>query len=318
MVSNVPQRSMSSSRRDQQNCLSAIGGVSRCNHDVTTRPAHPLFVCLFVCLFWIRLSLVVDEAQSALTMMTATMTVESRLLLRPVLLLLSVLLAVSPVDSFSLLSPQSQTVPQQCKVLILPGFGNNSEDYTMPNSIVSSLLLKGWSADQIAVLPIERSDWLKVFLRGALDLDFWRSDAPPTNPAFRWYLELVAKEVSELSEEQDMILLGHSAGGWLGRCVLPGSVVYCRRQRKRIVKVLFPTASTHENGYFTSFPVCSMMMCIVPFFSLSTCPCSLICVHRDITSLRSLSLSFLLGPRLALDVKMRMHHRSTEARFEAS
>lgn len=90
----------------------------------------------------------------------------------------------------------------------------------MPNSLVDSLKKRGWQDDQINVLPVERLDWLNVFLRGALDLDFWKSNAPPTKPAFSWYLERIAAQVESLGENERIILLGHSAGGWLGRAAV--------------------------------------------------------------------------------------------------
>lgn len=115
---------------------------------------------------------------------------------------------------------KSKSPPVNCKLLILPGFGNDSMDYMIPNSLVDSLKKRGWQEDQICVLPVERLDWLKVFLRGALDLDFWRSNAPPTKPAFSWYLERIAAEIKEVKHDERIILLGHSAGGWLGRAAL--------------------------------------------------------------------------------------------------
>lgn len=90
----------------------------------------------------------------------------------------------------------------------------------MPNSLVDSLKKRGWQADQINVLPVERLDWLNVFLRGALDPDFWKSNAPPTKPAFSWYLERIAAAVEGLGENERIILVGHSAGGWLGRAAV--------------------------------------------------------------------------------------------------
>jgi pimeloyl-ACP methyl ester carboxylesterase len=104
--------------------------------------------------------------------------------------------------------------------LILPGFGNASEDYTKEGSLVSSLRQRGWSETQIDVLPVKRADWLQVFLRGALDLEFWKANAPPSRPAFKWYLDRIAHKVQELAEDESVILLGHSAGGWLARAAV--------------------------------------------------------------------------------------------------
>mgnify|MGYP006897551081 CR=1 FL=1 len=70
-------------------------------------------------------------------------------------------------------------VPEKIKLLILPGFGNDSIDYFLPEapqgSLVKSLQNRGWKEDQIKVLPVQRSDWLQVFLNGLLDIKFYYS-----------------------------------------------------------------------------------------------------------------------------------------------
>lgn len=111
-------------------------------------------------------------------------------------------------------------------------------DYTMPNSLVESLMKRGWQTDQISVLPVKRLDWLNVFLKGALDIDFWRSNAPPTKPAFSWYLEKIAAEIELIGEDERIILLGHSAGGWLGRAALGFGSTDERAPQVNIDKVL--------------------------------------------------------------------------------
>jgi pimeloyl-ACP methyl ester carboxylesterase len=119
------------------------------------------------------------------------------------------------------------TVPSNARLLILPGFGNNSEDYFLPQapqgSLVASLQKRGWSADQICVLPLQRTDWLQVFWNGAFDLEFWQANASADRPAFAWYLNRVADCIRELTAEDDdasVVLIGHSAGGWLARAAL--------------------------------------------------------------------------------------------------
>jgi hypothetical protein len=121
--------------------------------------------------------------------------------------------------------------------LILPGFGNDSSDYTMPQSLVSSLSSRSSvhhphiEPSQIHVLPLERSEWLNVFTNGIFDIDFWKGDMPPTNPSFRWYLQKIYHEVNQIvttqvqengRNEKDVkvVLLGHSAGGWLARAAV--------------------------------------------------------------------------------------------------
>lgn len=114
--------------------------------------------------------------------------------------------------------------PTNIKILILPGFGNESADYFLDQapqgSLVDSLQARGWTT--VRVLPMQRSDWLQVFINGALDIEFWMNRAPPTRPAFRWYLDRVAEGIEQLTKEENskVILLCHSAGGWLGRAAL--------------------------------------------------------------------------------------------------
>lgn len=125
--------------------------------------------------------------------------------------------------------------PKSVHFLILPGFFNDSQDYTMPGSLLPCLSSRSTkyprqlSRDRIHVLPIQRKDWLTVFLRGILDINFWKSDMSPQSPSFAWYLERIYKEVNRIVTEQvgmgideenvKVVLLGHSAGGWLARYV---------------------------------------------------------------------------------------------------
>jgi pimeloyl-ACP methyl ester carboxylesterase len=121
---------------------------------------------------------------------------------------------------FNVPSVAKPTVPENVKLLILPGFGNDSVDYTREKSIVASLQERGWKPEQIDVLPVQRGDWLQVFTRGIFDLKFWAGDAAPIRPAFRWYLERIAEKIEALGEEEEIVLVGHSAGGWLARAAL--------------------------------------------------------------------------------------------------
>jgi hypothetical protein len=140
----------------------------------------------------------------------------------------------NPFFSNSLLLPPPLPQPvsnRHIRLLILPGFGNDSNDYTMPGSLVDSLTERGWSNDQIAVLPVTRTDWLQVFWKGVVDVKFWTGQADPTRGAFSWYLERISQQIESLimrtSKDDDdddeaggVILIGHSAGGWLGRAAL--------------------------------------------------------------------------------------------------
>jgi pimeloyl-ACP methyl ester carboxylesterase len=141
------------------------------------------------------------------------------------LLLFSLLLSAGGAAGFSFNNAQStavkpSSIPENVKLLILPGFGNDSVDYTMDKSIVASLQERGWKPEQIDLLPVQRGDWLQVFTRGLLDWKFWAGVAAPIRPAFRWYLERIADKIEALDEDETIILVGHSAGGWLGRAAL--------------------------------------------------------------------------------------------------
>lgn len=109
------------------------------------------------------------------------------------------------------------------RVLICPGFGYSTKDYTGPDGLVLSLVQQGWNHEHIYVLDIRRYDWLNVFTRGLTDLKFWQGNAAPTRPAFRWYLDLIASRIQHIcsqSEKPKIVIIGHSAGGWLCRAAL--------------------------------------------------------------------------------------------------
>jgi pimeloyl-ACP methyl ester carboxylesterase len=158
----------------------------------------------------------------------------------------SFLNAWSPGTTFFPSQPVQQlVVPKNARILILPGFGNDSSDYFLEQapqgSLVTSLVRRGWDIQQICVLPIQRVDWLQVFSKGMFDYKFWQGTAPPTRPAFQWYINRIAECVNDLSttttttkdnnndndgsynnndDDVKIILIGHSAGGWLARAAL--------------------------------------------------------------------------------------------------
>lgn len=108
-------------------------------------------------------------------------------------------------------------------IVILPGFGNATTDYTAPfgnaeAALATHLEARGW---RVFVLPVERKDWLGV-TRGLLTLGYWSSSLT-THPGYTWYLERAAAAVARALQEtgaQQVHLVGHSAGGWLGRAFL--------------------------------------------------------------------------------------------------
>jgi pimeloyl-ACP methyl ester carboxylesterase len=128
----------------------------------------------------------------------------------------------------------TRPIPPHWRLVLLPGFGNDAQDYISPpilatnealaapssGSFVDSLLRRGWQREQIHVLPVQRYEWLQVFVYGCFDVQFWQGTAPPTNPAFAWYLQRVQAVLESCAADDDdaeVVLVGHSAGGWLAR-----------------------------------------------------------------------------------------------------
>lgn len=108
--------------------------------------------------------------------------------------------------------------------LILPGFGNDQLDYTNPFqrgeefSLKQSLISEG--VECVDVVPIQRRDWLNV-AKGIFLPDFWKSQCTP-DQLFNFYFDAVDAKVTKLREEtgKPVVLLCHSAGGWLARAML--------------------------------------------------------------------------------------------------
>lgn len=108
--------------------------------------------------------------------------------------------------------------------VILPGFGNDAVDYVEPLGQEARVGLQACLARRgvpAVVSPVRRVDWLQVFARGLLDEDF-RAGNGTADVAFGWYLDM-AKELVEatvVSSGGRVVLLGHSAGGWLARALM--------------------------------------------------------------------------------------------------
>lgn len=113
-------------------------------------------------------------------------------------------------------------------VLILPGFGNDAIDYVNPGdrgyheSFQHSLHLKGLS--NIEVLPIKRYEWLNI-LKGLFLLSFWRCECQPSE-LFQFYFKAVQQKVRDMERisGRPVLLVAHSAGGWLARGIMGDGV----------------------------------------------------------------------------------------------
>ncbi|KAH0726206.1 hypothetical protein KY285_001915 [Solanum tuberosum] len=101
--------------------------------------------------------------------------------------------------------------------VILPGLGNNSNDYEK-----LALILKGYGVPT-AIAKVSRIDWLRN-AAGLLDTNYWRGTLQP-RPVLDWYLKRIDEAVSEAKElaqggSGTLSIIGHSAGGWLARVYL--------------------------------------------------------------------------------------------------
>ncbi|CBJ31404.1 conserved unknown protein [Ectocarpus siliculosus] len=144
-------------------------------------------------------------------------------------------------------------LPAKCPVVILPGFGNDARDYTNPldggedKAFASALERRGLKT---FVVPVERSDWLKV-ASAVLTLDFWKGTCRPDGPAYSWYLQKVKETVRTSLEEtgaDKVLLVGHSAGGWLARATLAEGVWEEGVASEDVVAGLVTLGSPHFAG----------------------------------------------------------------------
>ncbi|KAL3815176.1 hypothetical protein ACJIZ3_016444 [Penstemon smallii] len=99
--------------------------------------------------------------------------------------------------------------------VILPGLGNNTNDYHK-----LALVLKDYGVPSV-IANVSRIDWLRN-AAGLLDSNYWRGTLRP-RPVLDWYLQRVEEaviEAKELAQASTVSLIGHSAGGWLARVYL--------------------------------------------------------------------------------------------------
>jgi pimeloyl-ACP methyl ester carboxylesterase len=126
-------------------------------------------------------------------------------------------------------------------VVICPGFGNDSIDYDTPLDqpssvgLISVLSRRGFDKDKIYTVPVERTDWARVAL-GLFDIPrFYTNDCLPSGFGYGWYLQRLKDEVDRAYEEsggQKVILLAHSAGGWLARAAMADGIWCSEREIK--------------------------------------------------------------------------------------
>jgi pimeloyl-ACP methyl ester carboxylesterase len=111
-------------------------------------------------------------------------------------------------------------------VVILPGFGNAQEDYETPfnqpeeKGLVAALKRRGVA--DVTVLELPRWEWIRV-AGGLIDPLFWVGTQKPEGVAYGWYVRRARATIAAASERAGgarVLVVAHSAGGWLARATL--------------------------------------------------------------------------------------------------
>ena len=128
------------------------------------------------------------------------------------------------------------------RIVIAPGFGNAPEDY---DAMADALDFRGYD---VRCVDLKRGDWLEVFKRGLVNPDFWAATAT-TSPHYSWYLEKLKQAVDDAGGE-DVVIVAHSAGGWLARAFLhdpaPGMEEPPRRRRANLFEGALPLSERRD------------------------------------------------------------------------
>ncbi len=115
---------------------------------------------------------------------------------------------------------------ERAPVIVIPGFGNADIDYVAPlgqseeAGLRAALQRRGFT--DVRILPVERFEWARVIL-GLIIAIIWRPLATPSGPAYSWFIDRLRSSVEEAHAQSDgerVLLVGHSAGGWLARAML--------------------------------------------------------------------------------------------------
>ena len=110
-------------------------------------------------------------------------------------------------------------------VVVLPGFGNCDIDYKTPmgqpedKGLCAALGRRGF--DDVTVVEVPRWEWLRV-AGGLLDPLFWLCKQQPDGLAYGWYVRRARDTIDAAHRRSDerVLVLAHSAGGWLARAAL--------------------------------------------------------------------------------------------------
>jgi pimeloyl-ACP methyl ester carboxylesterase len=76
--------------------------------------------------------------------------------------------------------------------------------------------------EDVTVVELPRWEWIRV-AGGLFEVNFWLNRQRPESLAYGWYVERARRTILAASERcggARVLVVGHSAGGWLARAVL--------------------------------------------------------------------------------------------------
>ena len=99
---------------------------------------------------------------------------------------------------------------------------------------------------------MSRRDWLRV-ARGTVLPKFWRAELT-THPGYSWYLERTRAAVQAAADAAGsggVVLVCHSAGGWLGRAFLGDPQWFSPGVSRAVAGTVSPTPNPLVRGLVT-------------------------------------------------------------------
>ena len=89
---------------------------------------------------------------------------------------------------------------------------------------MAALARRGFNPNLIRVLPLERYEWIRV-AGGLFDIpNFYTGTCRPEGLGYGWYVKRLRRTIEEAylnaGSGEKVIVIGHSAGGWLARAAL--------------------------------------------------------------------------------------------------
>ncbi|KAL7524748.1 hypothetical protein ACHAWF_001069, partial [Thalassiosira exigua] len=176
-------------------------------------------------------------------------------------------------------SPSTVVAYIQNPVVIAPGFMYDSLDYRLPFGreshrsvgLVAALEKRGFEKDLIFTTPMIRGDWLRT-LRGLVDPATYRGVDSPTGEAtdpalaYGWYLDRFRAAIDKAHDRsggKKVVVVGHSAGGWLARAGLGDGLWRSTKEAEGSDGRRRPSSSSSGGGWGKCKHAAEKVACLV-------------------------------------------------------